>query len=77
MSDLLPSDPVATPKTDAASFLPRDIAEPREDDYVVPLDFARGQERTITALMAECKHYRTKLRELATDAQLALQVKKS
>jgi hypothetical protein len=28
------------------------------------------------ALLAECKHYRTKLRELATDAQLALQVKK-
>lgn len=29
------------------------------------------------ALVEECRHYRTKLRELASDAQLALKVKKS
>lgn len=76
MAEQLPSDQCDTPKTDEAAFLPRDIAEPRDDDYVVPLAFARTQERTIAALVAECRHYRTKLRELATDAQLALKVKK-
>jgi hypothetical protein len=29
------------------------------------------------ALTEECRHYRSKLRELAADAQLALKVKKS
>lgn len=50
MSEHLTSDPVATPKTDAAAFLARQ-SNASPPTFVVSADFAREQERTIIELI--------------------------